>query len=367
MKQKPTDGKLRVFISIPELNIAGAQKMVEQLVTNIDYARYSVLLAIQSEPHHTVLERSVCASAASVVFFNKKLGFHIAAFFRAWQALSAFRPNVIHVHLQSWIYLLPWIVCHRVKVIYTVHTSPKGLFHSWDYWLIKHLFRNSRFVLVAISDAIAKEAEQAYELPAEKIETVYNPVAFRRFSEAGRIPHDTFNFVMVARFSDYKNHLLLIDAFSNVCKTHANLRLTLAGEGEMLKAAKSRAGELGLQNNVAFPGVVEDIPSLLAGADAFILPSQVEGLPMTLLEAEAAGLPVIASKVGGMPDIVRENGFLVEVNNQAALENAMSDLVSDPELCSEFGRVSKTIAAEYDVEKVARQYEGLYEKYATPH
>lgn len=355
--------KLRILIVIPNLFVAGAQKMVEQLVNRLDYGRFEVRLIVLSAPVNNYLEKSVSRSGAEILYLHKKPGFHIAPLIQAWKALNAFRPDVIHSHLRGWIYLAPWILLHRVKVIHTIHSRPKGYESRALLFLMRRFYR-SKFIPVAISDEIAKEAAIVYKLPVERIETVFNPVSFQCFSEAERIPHPDFRFVMVARFDPVKNHLFLIDVFSQVRRECKNARLLLAGEGELMEAAKVKVRELKLQEAVEFLGVVEDVPALLAGSDVFVLPSLREGLPMTVLEAEASGLPVIASDVGGIPDIVGENGYLVPVGDSEKFRGCMVRLAGNPGLCAEMGRMSKTIAKRYDIDKIADQYEELYEKYA---
>lgn len=356
--------KQRVFITIPNLKVAGAQKMVEQLVGNFNYSNFEVRLAIQSAPLGTYLEESVSRYGAQVIYFNKKSGFHIRPFIQAWRDLNTFQPDVIHTHVQSWVYILPWVLCHKVKVLHTIHSRPNRQENKLMRFVVKYFYYISKFIPVAISNEIAAEAVAVYGLSPGKIETIYNPVSYKLYNEIERIPHSTFNFVMVARYTAIKNHLFLIDVFSEVCKKCKNVNLLLAGDGELMERVKNRVNELEIQDSVEFVGVVNDIPTLLARSDAFVLPSLSEGMPMTLLEAEAAGLPVVASNVGGIPDVVKENGFLVPVNDAKKFKEYMIRLAENPELCLRMGSVAKTIAKQYDVSKITHQYEGLYEKYA---
>jgi glycosyltransferase involved in cell wall biosynthesis len=227
--------KLRVLIVIPNLFVAGAQKMVEQLVSHLDYSRFDVKLIVLSAPASTYLEESVGRSGAELHYLNKKPGFHIRTFFQAWKLLGAFHPDVIHTHLRGWIYLAPWILLHRIKVLNTIHSRPTGYESKALLPVMKWLYLRSKFILVAISDRIAEEAVGVYGLPPERIETVFNPVSFRRFSEAERVAHTAFQFVLVARFDSVKNHLFLIDVFSQVRRECGNVRLLLAGEGELME------------------------------------------------------------------------------------------------------------------------------------
>ena len=139
----------------------------------------------------------------------------------------------------------------------------------------------------------------------------------------------------------------------------------MAGEGELLEDAKSLALQLGIEFAVDFLGNVENVAQLLAESDVFILPSLTEGLPISMLEAEAAGLPVIASRVGGIPDVFQDNGCLVDVNDEAALVEAMLQLASDEALRQEMSKRSQTIAKKYAADVIAREYEALYRKYGS--
>ena len=96
--------------------------------------------------------------------------------------------------------------------------------------------------------------------------------------------------------------------------------------------------------------------------DVFVLPSLTEGLPVSMLEAEAAGLPVIASKIGGIPDIFKDNGYLINVNDEIALIESIL-LLTNTEIREEKSKNSKNIAKQYSADKVARRYEELYTKY----
>jgi glycosyltransferase involved in cell wall biosynthesis len=165
---------------------------------------------------------------------------------------------------------------------------------------------------------------------------IHNGVDIGRFSPvAGRNPADEL-FVMgyVANFySRLKGHDYLLKAVAALPRRQ-NVQLWLVGDGTLLSEAKRTARELGLDREVLFLGAREDIPALLARMDAFVLPSFTEGCPHALLEAMAAGVAVIATEVGGVPEIVRDahTGILVPPRDSDAIRDAMVRLMDDRSL-----------------------------------
>jgi glycosyltransferase involved in cell wall biosynthesis len=136
---------------------------------------------------------------------------------------------------------------------------------------------------------------------------------------------------MAARFCAQKDHLLLLEALAGV---EGTWQLVLAGDGPARKDAELAAQKLKLAGRVQFVGDCDDIPALLADADIFVLASKWEGLPLSILEAMRAGLPVIATNVGGVGELITDgiNGYLTERGNVAQMRNRIQALVSSPAL-----------------------------------
>ena len=139
-----------------------------------------------------------------------------------------------------------------------------------------------------------------------------------------------------------------------------NAELILVGDGTHHNVLEEEARKMGVQDCVCLMGERSDIPDILAKADVYISTSHREGLPLSILEAMAAELPVIATNVGGCSDIVRDNGVLIEDDDQAALEAAMIKLANDPQMRDKMGYASKKIALEYDAKSCAQKYLEVY-------
>lgn len=165
--------------------------------------------------------------------------------------------------------------------------------------------------------------------------------------------------VMTARFGAQKDHPALLRAVAQVPHIH----LTLIGDGELLPAARALAARLGVQDRVAFLGRRSDVPELLRQADVFALISHYEGFPISILEAMRAGLPVIASDVGGVREAVQDgvNGLLVPRGDTAALVSALQALSSDEALRRAMGAASRErFVGEFSEESMMNAVWGVY-------
>lgn len=355
----------RVLIVAANLKIAGAQKMIEQLALYINRQKYDVRVLVLSKRMDTSIERRLDLSGIDTIYLDKASGLQISCFGKVRREINRFKPNIIHTHVNSWLYVLPSVILDGYKFIHTIHSSPERQeANAVLRKIIKRLYHSNRAFPVAISDKIRTDAVQVYDLPLSKIERVYNPVEYKTFSEISKEDHDGTVFVNVARFNAIKNQAFLIKAFARVHAINKNTSLLLAGDGELLEEAKRLVQELACSDCIAFLGNIDNVHELFSKSDVFVLPSLSEGMPISLLEAEASGMPVIASDVGGIPDVIDTNGFLIPVNNENALIKAMQSLVDNRDLRNQMGKRSQEIASQYSSEKIAKEYEALYDKYA---
>jgi glycosyltransferase involved in cell wall biosynthesis len=170
----------------------------------------------------------------------------------------------------------------------------------------------------------------------------------------------------LTKWHRYKGLDVLLDAFQAVRRKEPKARLLVVGEGDLLPEYASKARRLGIQSSVTFVGGVPDptLPCFYASADVLVLPSRdkSEGFGLTLLEANACGKPVIGSKVGGVPSVVKDgfNGFLVPPNDPPSLANAILTLLRDERLRLEMGKNGRGWAEQHDWSMVAEATVELY-------
>lgn len=177
-----------------------------------------------------------------------------------------------------------------------------------------------------------------------KLVCIYNGIHKMAPGAAGARPeHEPVRICMVARFDRQKDHLLLMRALSSL--TEFRWHLDLAGDGPLQNDMKATSRRMGISDRVTFWGYCADVPSILRKAHLFVLISNWEGFPCSILEAMRAGLPIVASDVGGVPESVQNtvNGFLVPRGDVATLTDRLKQLIANPGLRKDMGKKGRTL------------------------
>jgi len=217
---------------------------------------------------------------------------------------------------------------------------------------------------VAVCNEVALEMRQLYGNC--RLEMIPNGIAVANYGtrsgagHAGRIV-----FVCVANLTRPKNYPLLLEAFAAGPAKFPNVRLDIAGDGALRAELEEQASALNIAGKVRFLGACANVPAVLAAADVFVLASDWEGRPLSLMEAMAAGKAAICTKVGGIAELIRHNsdGILVERGDREALAASMVALYKDLALRTRLGKeAARRAAAEFDASRMAEGYARLYEE-----
>jgi glycosyltransferase involved in cell wall biosynthesis len=368
-----------LFHIINSLRPAGAEQFVVNMLRYHDRSRYFPVCICTRAPLGSYLETEVKQMGVPLYFLEateKRL--HWVQDPKLDALFKEYRPTVVHTHLGGIVYAFVLTMKYRTPVrIHTLHNIAQqemGAGPSRRVRLLVFRYRIGSFVPVAIAEEVARTFEilYGYQNPA----LIPNGIPVQNFTpdsatrasvrESLRCEPSSVIFIHVGRFSYQKNHELLINAFARIL-SHADVpvELWLVGEGELLEAVQQQVRTLGIENRVRFLGVRSDIPDLLHAADVFVFPSRWEGNPLSVMEAMAAGLPVIATAVGGVPELVEDgvSGILVPNEDRDALVAAMQRVVEQPDLRERMGRAARCRAVErFDIRQTVRAYEALYEE-----
>jgi glycosyltransferase involved in cell wall biosynthesis len=226
--------------------------------------------------------------------------------------------------------------------------------------------------VVGCSEHTSRQLRRYEKIPERKIVTIPNGIDGSRFEltidrQAKRRElgiHEQGSVIGLAvRLSDQKGITFLLQAMPRILAKHPDTTLLIAGDGDLRMDLEREAQELGIASRVKFCGPRKDIPELLKLLDFYVLPSKWEGLPMVILEAMAAGCPVVATDVGGNSTAVVNGvtGALVPPQDPAALADAVIRLLDSPELQKRYAENGKNRFRErFSAETMARQYEHLY-------
>lgn len=366
-----------VFQVLYSLTVGGAERLVINLCLYADRARFQPVCISLREPQNSHYERIL--QDAGIPLYHLYKTKHKAdhrVYRRLDQLFRTYRPAVVHTHILGLNYAYPLMLKHRTPVrVHTFHSlAQREIGVRVGKWtrLLAFRYRIGRVIPVAIADEVARTIEQLYGYKNPPVipngipvdEYTPNPEIRAQFRAAHGVEPDAVVVVHVGRFVALKNHALLLKAFAQL-RSERPLYLWLVGDGELLPAMQQLAQELGIAERVRFWGIREDVSAILNAADIFTLPSQHEGNPMSLMEAMAAGLPVVASRVGGVPELVGEGktGILVPPDAVPCLQQALQTLVHHSELRLQMGQAARQHAVErFDIRQTVRLYEALYDQ-----
>lgn len=358
IKMKP-----KVAIVLPYFGSGGAENMVSRIAAHLNLNKVEAeVICVYGQPQNNPLEQAVIENGIPIKFIGKGKGFSGDAIFKLWKELSAFEPSVVHTHLSTCVYCAPWVLMHKAKMLHTIHNTPRFELIKPKQKVMALMYKLNKAIPVAISHEIKSMIIQYYDLKSAP-ELIYNPVDVARFDIPKKI-HEGIRVVTVGRISSQKNQKLLIDAVQNVTKTHSEVSLTILGDGPLRKEIEEYIQKENLENSVSLKGNVSNVEEYFAESDIFVLSSAYEGLPLVVLEAMAASLPIVSTDVGGVKDVVTDNGILVEPGNKDDLAQAILKLVENRQYSKKLGNKSFFYVQQYDSNKIANQYIELYQKYS---
>jgi len=218
--------------------------------------------------------------------------------------------------------------------------------------------------IVGICDATANNIRSIHSVPARKVVRVYNGAVPLQLAPKEEWPAKTgFTLVFVGRLAPVKNHGLLLHAFRMALSSMPELRLWMVGDGGEREMLETMAAELGISSQVKFWGQQLDVAPFFSAADAFIMSSKSEGLPMSLLQAFSLGLPAIVTDVGGMGEVVRlaKAGITVPVTDPAGMAAAILRLASSDAERKQFSTNAKeAFHARFTLQTMVDAYMDLY-------
>jgi len=281
------------------------------------------------------------------------------------------KPDILHTHLYhagitgrifgSWLKIKPIVVHQHGPEV------ERNRFHTWLDASTSP--RVTQFI--ASCFAVSCTMQDREGIPSQKIKVIYNGIRIpNRFDTAKPIewqePEGSITIACVGRFIPEKGQEQLLDAMAILKSNGYSPHLVFFGDGPLLNHIKSQSQKYGLSSHVTYMGVRRDILEWLPHFDIFVLPSEWEGVSLALLEAMASRLPVIATAVGGTPEVVfdYESGILVPLGDVSALADALIVLIDNPNLRTRIGeaahqRISQEFTIDQSVNKISLLYDRL--------
>lgn len=349
---------MKIMQVMPEFGLAGAETMCENLTYELIKIGHDVIIVSLYDYHSAITERLETAGIR-IHYLNKKNGLDLSMISRLVKVMREEKPDVIHTHRYVMQYAIPAAIISGVKRrVHTVHNVADKEVGSLAKILAKFFYKACSVTPVALSNEIQKTIENVYGLNIKRIPVILNGVDLSKcqMKESYEM-HSPFVVLHVGRFTEQKNHIGLINAFAKFVTLCPESKLLLIGEGNKREEINLLVEEKNLKNKVTFLGTKDNVYQYYKECDVFVLPSNYEGIPMTLIEAMGSGTPIIANRVGGIPDMLTNGVDALIINNDVdELVEGLIKLHDERETREKLGRnaiinaevfSSKTMAASY--------------------
>jgi glycosyltransferase involved in cell wall biosynthesis len=346
----------------------GAERMLVGLVERLDRARYRSIICLQRDGWlRSELEKRGCET----VILPQRGVLDVRWLSGVTRLIKQRGVSLMHTHefaMNTYGTLVS--ILTRTPLVSTVH----GKNYYPERWRRRVAYRwvARRAAMVAVSEDLNRFLRSRLGLGEREVVTLYNGVdadACRPRNGAGRAIRSELGLAgrpvvgTIGNLYSVKGHRYLLEAAALVAEAMPDAAFLVVGRGDLLAALQQTARALGVEERVFFLGYRPDVPGLLQAMDVFVLPSLSEGLPLSLLEAMGAGKPVVATAVGGIPEVVAdgETGLLVPPADAGALAQGILRLLAHAELADRLGQRARLRAEErFSMTSMVRAYEALY-------
>ena len=389
--------QIRVLFLIGTLEIGGAEKQLVEIASGLDRRRFAATVCCLS--NGGPLAGALAAAGVPTItvgFFSGRAARRMnsarsplwrrtrwivdtvlaglavpAALVRLLRVIRASRPDVLHGMLFHAYVLGAFAgVLTRVPVVVASRRS-LSIFKTRRplYRAAERLANRWTDLIVANSEAVRLDTIRSEKLSPERVSVVHNGIDPFRYSGIDSVLRRTLDLgdrptaIVIANFLPYKDHAGFITAWAAVCCEFETACALLVGDGPLRAALEEQVRSLGLLRNIRFLGLRRDVPDLLAAADLLVHPSLEEGFSNAILEAMAAGRPVVATDVGGNAEAVCDGrtGWLVPARDTAALTHAILRTLRDPACAQTMGAAGRArVVQQFQMTTMVEKYEATY-------
>lgn len=362
------------------LDFGGLETLLVECINRLPTDRYRHAVVCLTD--YTAFSKKIRDRDVALYSLHKPAGLGLSTHLMLWRLLRKLKPAILHTYNLAAIEYTFTATLAGVPIrIHAEHgrdaADPEG--RNPKHNLLRRLLAPCIDRYIPVSGDLARWLQNVVGIPAAKVQLIHNGVDTGQFHPAPErqpgaarpqpVPFggDCFVVGTVGRIQDVKNHEGLIDAFAHLRQMlpqDTGLRLAIVGDGPLMPRVKEKIAAAGLADCIWLPGARSDIADVMRGLDLFVLPSLAEGTPVTVLEAMASGLPVVATRVGGLPEVVEENvtGLLVQPADAPALAAALLSFRSCPEHARRSGAAGRLrVERQYSMHAMLDAYAGLYD------
>lgn len=367
---KADQASIPVLYLITELDAGGAQTVLYHLLTHADLTQVKPVVACLYNGDKLMADK-IHQLGVAVIDLQLTAWWRIGALWRLYRLLWQERPYILH----CWLFHANFLgrIVGRLARVPIIITSRRNveIGGAWRERL-QRWTAGLDDKIIAVCEAARQAEIRRSQVSPDKVVTIYNGVDVSPFAVSARqamrrelgIKQDTFLLGVIGRLHRQKGHVYLFWALHQVRRQFADVRLLVVGDGRLHDELVAQAQQEGVADIISFTGARTDVPEILSALDLFVLPSLWEGLPNVVLEAMAAGLPVVATAVGGTPELIIEGqtGLLVTPQDVDSLARAIAQMLENPALARQMGEAGRQhVQTHFTVGQMAGKMEQLYE------
>mgnify|MGYP001545221079 FL=1 len=370
--------RLCIVHVVYSFSVGGLENVIVQLINQLPADRFEhVVLSLTTIGD---FKNRIAQQGVRFIELHKPPGHAVALYPKIYQLLRVIKPDVVHSCNLAALEIVP--LCWLARVPLRIHAE-----HGWDthdpqgkstrYQRLRRAYKPFVSHYVAVSKDLDDYLERAIGVPQFRRSLITNGVDTQAFSPAqgapSAVPGCPFvlgeNWLLgtVGRLQSVKNQPLLVRAFVRLLQDHPEaairMRLVVVGEGPLRAEIETLLADANVSHLAWLAGARDDVADVLRMLNCFVLPSQAEGTSCTLQEAMACGLPVVATAVGGTPDLLKhgESGFLVDSDDEAAMANAIWALYTDKAKTLRLAQTARDWALQnFGLDAMVHSYESLF-------
>ncbi len=363
--------KINVIHLVEELTIGGLEKILTTIVLNLDKEKYNVSVWCLREGGF--FADKLVKEGIDVKILHISTSRNPLSIYKLYRLLKHHKFDIIHTHaysagtigrISAFLAGVPVIISHN----HSVYDYYYKYYHFVE-WILSLITDR----VICISEVVNRFANETQRINTRKLITIHNgiddvcAVTEKRSSDLKKelgIPINHSVIGTIAHLEEHKGIKYFLEAASLLLASRRDISFLFVGEGALKEKLRKLCVDLKIEENVIFAGERSVIPEILFLLDIFVLPSLREGLGLAILEAMACGKPVIATNVGGIPEIVKdgENGILVMPKDPEALYRAMNELMDDREKREKMGHIGKRVCDEnFRAQTMVEKIEDLYD------
>lgn len=372
--------KIKVVQLVPQLPTGGAESLVKDYAIMLDDNKFDTTVIVNNRKMDTANEIQLEEAGKKIVYLYRNFEFSLISrafwkvfgrhgYLRTYRALKKEKPDVIHIHLSlfnrfsSGRAANDYAKRNNAKIFFTIHTDAKKIFGKKTKHKSRqeYLHKNKNIRLIALHDAMKSELNEFFSV--DNTVTILNGINMERFKNPGKskaeirseigIMQQAFVIGHVGRMIPVKNHIFIIKIFNEALLRNPDTHLFLIGDGGLEKNVLAQIEELNLQDKVTILKNRKDVNELIHAMDVFVLPSLFEGIPVTLIEAQASGLKCVVS------DRIYEEAFVTDkvfpLNIDESPEKWCDIILDDTIKGTYSNRLN-----DYDMKNVIKKLEKLY-------